>query len=722
MKLKNKEIVLPGRYGRISIQRNENGIPRIQAQSPVDLAYGQGWVHASDRQLQTLLTRILLKGQAAEKLQNAPELIAIDKYMRTMNFLPDPEDVIAKLEDEVRDQLEAYAEGLNSFISEHGVVYELKLMGYQPEPWEITDTLLLGKVFGFIGLADAQGNIEKLLVQMIQQGVSEDRLRELFPYLTDPIDYELYRKVKLAPPLVPEGLKWLGKLPVFRASNNWAVSGSRTASGKPILCGDPHLEVNRLPSVWQEIVMVLPDNLLIGASVPGAPGLIIGRTDRIAWSATYSFMDMLDFRIERCKDGKYWREDGWRDFTVREEIIRIKGSQPIRHTVYENEHGVLEGNPYEEGCYLVLGWSARSGCGADDFNGILNMPKARNVKEAIALFRKLDAASFNYAIADVEGNIGYQMSGRLFKRPHGISGMLALPGWEKKYDPEGFVDKDLLPTDYNPEEGFIGTANQDLNHLGRCLPINLPMGAYRAERIADILRQGQKLTIEDMKRMHFDLYSLQAERLMEVIRGLLPDTPNGRILRSWDLTYDAGSKGAMLFESVYAALYRVIFGDCNLGREVVDYLLQETSMFNDYYENFDNIFLNETSAWFGGKTRDELFRGAIDEGLGVEAEPYGETRKVMLTHLLFGGKLPGFFGFDYGPVSLPGSKATIPQGQIFKTAGRLTTFSPSYRFITDLSTREMHTTIAGGPTDRRFSKWYTCDIDNWVHGRYKILK
>jgi penicillin amidase len=188
------------------------------------------------------------------------------------------------------------------------------------------------------------------------------------------------------------------------------------------------------------------------------------------------------------------------------------------------------------------------------------------------------------------------------------------------------------------------------------------------------------------------------------------------------MRYDSHSKGAMLFESVYQALYRVVFGDHGLGRQVVDHIIQETSVFNDYYANLDAVLMRETSAWFEGKDRDELFRQAIEEGLGVEAQPYGQTRKVMLSHLLFGGKFPRFFGYDYGPVELPGCRATIPQGQIFRSAGRLTTFSPSYRFITDMATREMHTTLAGGPTDRRFSRWYTADVDNWVHGRYKVLK
>ena len=146
-----------------------------------------------------------------------------------------------------------------------------------------------------------------------------------------------------------------------------------------------------------------------------------------------------------------------------------------------------------------------------------------------------------------------------------------------------------------------------------------------------------------------------------------------------------------------------------------------TSLFNDYYANFDRILESHASAWFDGQTREALLRQGIAEGLDVEARPYGQTRAITMAHLLFGGKLPRFLGFDVGPLALPGSRATIVQGQIFKSAGRLTTFSPGYRFIADLGTEEIHTNLAGGPSDRRFSKWYRSDLKNWYEGNYKVL-
>lgn len=720
-KLKNRPVTLQGIEGRIEIHRNRYGVPEITADRYNDLCYGLGWVHASDRQMQILLMRILLNGRMAECLKNDPELIEIDKYMRWMNFLPDPEGEVAKLEPDARSAMQAYADGFNRYLSDHGPVWEWRLMGYEPEPWQIRDSMMIVRIIGFLGLADAQANMEKFLVQMIQNDVSETKIRELFPYLTDDIDFDLTKKIRLAPALVPEAVRWLGKLPKFVASNNWAVSGKRTQSGKPILCGDPHLEINRIPSIWQETVMRMPDNTFTGGTLPGVPGIGVGRSRHLAWSATYSFSDMLDYRIEECRDGCYRRGDEWIPFIVRKEKIGVKKGKAVHYNVYENEHGLLEGDPHDPGYYLVLNWSAARECGASDVNGLLALQQKRTVREAMASFARVESLAFNWVIADDEGNIGYQMCGRCFNRPEGVSGLLPLPGWEERYNPDGFTNSASLPSEYNPESGVIVTANQDLNHLGESSPINLAMGSYRADRARQLLLETPTLTVEDMKRIHADLYSIQAEQFMTVIRPLLPDTENGRLLNEWDLTYHSDSKGAMLFESVYRALIERVFGDNGLGREVVAHVMSETGLFNDYYANLDRILLGEDSAWFEGRSRESLFQEAIAEGLKITATPYGADRKVMMSHMLFGGQLPAFLGFDHGPVELPGNRATIPQGQIFQSAGRTTTFSPSYRLIADMNTTELHTNIAGGPSDRRFSRWYLSGMPDWRNNSYKTL-
>lgn len=721
MKLKNKNVRLNGSDGAVNIKRNAHGIPEISAKTLADASYAMGWVHANDRQLQTLLTKIIIDGRAAELLKADDALVEMDIFMRRMNFLPDPDEQINALTPEAHEMLSAYAKGFNLYFTQNKAVFELRMLGYEPEPWGIADTLKIGKVFGFLGLADAQASMEKFIVELIKKGLSEEKLKTLFPYLVEPIDYDLMGQVQLAPPLTPDAVKWLDKIPRFNASNNWAVSGDHTRSGHPILCGDPHLEVNRLPNVFQEVVLRLPENTLIGISVPGAPGVVIGRSSHIAWSPTFSFMDMIDYRIERCRNGQYYRKDGWRDFKVREETIRIKKKDSVKLKVYENENGLLEGDSNKEGCYLALNWSASKGCGAELFNSFARLMDTSSTKKAMDLFKHISAASFNWVIADTKGNIGYQMSGRHLDRPEGVSGLYPHPAWEKQYDAPGFSDPDKLPAIYNPVEGMVATANNDLNYLGTSNPINICMGRYRSDRIIQLLETGDKLDVEYMKNMHFDMYSLQAERLMKIIAPLLPDTENGRILKTWNLCYESDSKGAMLYESVYRSIIDVIFGDLGFGREVVDYIFKETSLFNDYYLNLDRILESKTSPWFENKDRDVLFTKGIAHGLKVDAVPYGQTHKITMTHILFGGKLPRILGFDYGPMALPGALSTICQGQIFRSAGRLTTFSPVFRMISDMSDDALHTNLAGGPSDRRFSKYYTSDMKNWYEGNYKTL-
>jgi penicillin amidase len=563
--------------------------------------------------------------------------------------------------------------------------------------------------------------MEKLIVQMIQNGIDELRIKELFPYITDKIDMELLKKVKLAPPIVPEAIEWLSKIPRFIGSNNWAVSGKLTESGKPILCGDPHLEVNRMPAIWHEIIIELPEDTIMGFSLPGVPMVVIGRNRNLAFSPTYSFMDMIDFRVEECKDGKYRRGNKWHHFEVRRETIKTKKGDEVKVDFYENELGILEGDPFVEGFYLIRSWSAWKGCGAQELNATYAVMKAKTVRDGMKHYKELDAASFNFVMADTDGNIGYQMSGRTFDRPKGVSGLVPVPAWDAKYNNKSLIPKSKLPSLYNPANGIIATANQDLNHFGSAKPINLAMAPYRAERIEHLLKEKKKIDIDYMKKIHYDLYSIQGERIMKAINPLLQDSEKENILKDWDYRYASDSVGATIFENVYSSIIEVLFGDYGFGRDTVKYLFNETSIFIDYYGNFDNIILNKKSHWFKTIPRDDILRSALSDGLKKKAVRYGKTRKIYFKNLLFADKIPSFIGLDYGPVELPGSRSTVLQGQIYKVAGRTTTFSPSCRMIADMSDKYMLTNVPGGNCDRPFTKWYKNNNSDWLNGVYKRM-
>ncbi|MCI0494411.1 penicillin acylase family protein [candidate division KSB1 bacterium] len=705
----------------VFIQRNSNGVPTISASNREDLCFGIGYAHAWDRMVQLMLVRAIGQGRASEKFAGSDELIAVDKFMRWIHFEKDIDLEIAKLDPDVKKELEAYCQGVNTVLSKKRRPLEFLMVGYRPESWEIKDCLITIRIMGYIGLAQAQGDMEKFLIQMIQNGVDENRIKSLFPYLTEKIDYDLIKQIKLINEIVPSHL-WQGVLPNLRASNNWVISGKRTKSGQPILASDPHMEVNRLPALWYEMIWKLNDQNMMGITMPGVPAIVMGRTNDFAWGGTYGFMDMIDNFIEDCKDEKFLYDGKWLPFEKRIETITPKNKEPITLAFYENHHGALEGDPKEPGKYLSMAFTGRSGAGAEIFNVMMRIDEIRTVKEAQEKFRQLSMPTFNWVFADRDGNIGYQMNGRMPKRCKGLSGLLPIPGWESKNDWQGFVDPKDLPTDYNPDAGFFATANQDMNEFGKAKPINLPMGAYRAQQIIELLQQNDHVDVEYIKQMHYDLHSKQAERLMPLFLKFLPDTETGRILKEWDLKYDISSKGAMLFESVYLNLIKIVFGKHGIGEQAMDYLITQTGIFTDYYANFDDVLMDANSAWFSDKNRDAQIMEAIQKGLNVEVKPYGEVHKYDMLNIFLGGKLPGFFGFDVKDIPMPGSRATIPQGQIWIAAGRINTFAPSFRMIVELEKAGILSNIAGGPSGSGFSKFYQSDIKYWKQGIYKKLE
>ena len=708
---------------KVKISRDENGVIHIMAETETGLYWGQGKAHALERGLQMLLMRILGQGRASELLDAGETTLGIDKFFRRMNWAGNTTPQVEALSPAAREKLDAYCAGVNDGFAQK-FPWELKLLGCKREPWTAEDVIMMARMIGYLTLAQSQAEIERLLVELVQAGVQRDKLDELFPGILGEFaepEMELLKKVKLHERIVPPDVLWNIAVPRMMASNNWVVSGKKTASGKAILANDPHLETNRLPSVWMEMVMRTDENYLMGGTMPGAPGVLTGRSKHLAWGATYAFIDAIDSWIENCKDGKYYREenDRWLDFRKREEIIKRKKKESVTVTYYENQHGVLDGDPNEEGFYLATRWAA-SDSGAGAIQAFLDMLNAKTCEQGMNTLGGIETG-WSFVFADTAGDIGFQMTGHVPKRRDGVSGFVPVPGWKAENDWQGFWPLTDMPRIKNPGQGYFSTANHDLNSYGKINPINIPMGSYRADRINALLEKGENLEVSDMFAMHADVYSLQAEQFMKILKPLLPETPQGKILHEWDLKYDAPSKGAFLFETFYKALYREVFGKNGFGETVTDYLAEETGIFIDFYANFDRILLSETSAWFDDRTRDEIFRRVAAGALNVETKTWGEVRKFTMTHILFGGKLPSFLGFDRGPIVGIGGRATIHQGQIYRSGGRVTTFMPSYRFVTSLSEDTFFSNLAGGPSDRRFSKWYCSDLENWLSYKYKKI-
>jgi penicillin amidase len=705
---------------QVKLNRDHNGIAHVEALDQLGVYWAMGYVHGRDRGMQMLLMRILVQGRLSELLDSSASSLDIDRFFRKMNWAENTEKELANVRGSAKSIIEAYVDGVNTAFKEK-TPWEFKLMGYTPELWKARDTIGIARMVGYLSLSQSQEEIEKLIVEMIQNDVPQEFLEELFPGQLGGLDIDLLKKVKIPEKIVPASILWDIAIPRMMASNNWVISGKKTASGKPILANDPHLEVNRLPSVWHEFAAKVADRYVVGATMPGCPAFIIGRNPNLSWGVTYAFIDSIDSWIEVCKNGKYRRGDAWKEFKIRKEIIKRKKKAPVEILFYENDHGILQGEPTEDGYYLATKWTAAES-GPASMEKFLHLWDANTVKEGMESLGQVEAF-WSWVLADTEGNIGFQMSGLTPIRREGISGLIPLPGWDKRNDWLGFVNFKDLPRCYNPEQGFFSTANHDLNEFGNYKnAINMPMGSYRADRINELLDTGENFSSKDVFDMQYDVYSTQAEIFMKKIQPLLPDNEQGRILSNWDFKYDLESKGAYLFEVLYQGLLQEVFGKNGVGEDVARYFANETGLFIDFYPNFDRILLGEHSAWFNGKTRDQIFKNVIDKYLNVEPYKWGQKRKVLFKNILFDGKLPKFLGFDKGPYPVMGGRASIHQGQIFRSAGRHTTFFPSYRFVTDLAEDHIHTNIAGGPSDRRFSKWYASDLQNWLQKKYKTLK
>jgi penicillin G amidase len=695
---------------------DESGIRHAAADDFEGLYRGMGFCHGADRGLQMSIFRVLGQGRASEVLSGSDDMLGVDLFFRRMNWSAASE---ASLSPEVSRLCEAYCEGVNQALLAKPP-WELRLLGYRPEPWTPRDILLLARMAAYVALAQSQAEMERLLVELVQAGVQRELLEELFPGQTQGLDEELLRKVTISERVVPDPVRWETGCLRMMASNSWVIAGRKTASGKPILANDPHLEVNRLPSPWYEVVLEHPEGYALGATMAGMPAILIGRTRHLSWGVTYAFMDTVDSWVEHCREGKCRRgETEWVPFRSRKEVIRRRGGAPVERTFYENDHGVLDGDPHAEGFSLATRWSGAAS-GPATIAAFARLLGARDVTEGMDLVGRVETG-WNWVLADAAGNIGYQMSGLMPRRRAGISGLVPLPAWDRANDWSGYVDPEDLPRCFTPPEGFFVTANHDLNSWGRAKPINLPMGPYRAERIRELLSGQAPLSVADVCNIQYDVVSPQARELMAVLRPLLPDTPQGRILREWDCAYSPDSEGAFLFEEVYGAMFREVFG-ASLGRGVIDHLATQTGIFADFYYNFDRILLSDRSAWFRGRSRDDLYRGVLAEALRVPPRPWGETRTLTVGHILFEGKLPRFFGFDRGPLILSGGRATVHQGQIYRQGGRVTTFGPSIRFVTDFSVDSAQTNLCGGPSDRRFSSRYCSDLRAWTSGLYKCVK
>jgi len=731
----------------IKIIRHEYGVPVIKALNLEDAYYGMGIMHAYDRMFQMWFVKVLFEGRASEYFGNRDDLIGIDKYFRTLNFRPagvshsggkggsagssaisrngtaaestdrDNKDKSEEIPHNISGWLNAYIAGIEDFRKTGYRPFEFRLTGLKPEPWEREDIFALSRVMAYVGLAESQGAAEKVITEIILQDKRYfNNLGRLFnPYFKG-YDYDWFAGIKLKSPL-SENVLFDNSI---GGSNNWAVSGKLTDSGKPIFCNDPHLEISRLPSIWYEVIVDTPGNWFTGITVPGAPVVASGWNGKYGWGMTFTSADMVDFFIERCKDGKYLKDGRYHPFRERKETIKTKKGRSIDFTVYENEHGFLEGDPYRDGVYLSRKWSGMEGILEKTLVNFLQLPLAGSVKEGIKLTANIDIPSLNWVFADKDGNIGFKMGGIIPRRKKGLSGLLPIPGWDSSYGWDGYLKRDKLPELYNPEQGFIVTANNRLDRDLKGVVQNLPFSSDRADRISEMLMKLKPLDHKKMGEIQMDVYSRQARRVLDFLRPYLEKDPYGSKLLLWDCRFTPESIEATVFEDFYKELMLITGSGILFPEKLGRVIYEETFFFILIHQLVEEEWMKKDGL-FKDVNWDSAVKEALERIKNKRKVPWGKRNSIKMKHLLLGDTLFKCLGFNAGPYPLRGSKSTVHQGTMFRFGNRDMSFGPSFRMIADFCGDIDYTVMPGGASGRRFSGYYKREIKNWLTGKYKVI-
>lgn len=733
------QIDFPGLTEKVQILRDTYGVPHIYAKNEPDLLFALGYTVAQDRFWQMEFYRRLGHGRLSEVL--GKDFVQVDRYFRLLTA--------AGLNGELPENLsfffESFADGVNAYLESHldRLPIEFRLLGYAPEPWEVDDYLAILKVVNW-GLSSGWG-VDLTAAEMLER-VGEEKLREAFPPW--PGD---------GPLVIPEETRSLSKLlnPVSKtirlvrslipisapaASNSWVVSGKRSVTGKPILANDTHLQLNN-PSLWWEVHLVCPTINVSGFVLLGLPGVSIGHNLSTAWGITNVMVDDVDFFIEKINPEnprQYWYKDHWEDMRVIEEIIPVKGQEPVETEILITRHGPIV-NEEKQGSKdkaISARWAfteAQQSAMASYL--LLKAEDFRDVKRAL---RYWEMPGQNFVFADTKGNIGYWCSAAIPMRSGG-DGLLPVPGWTGEYEWEGYVPFVNRPHLLNPEEGSIATANNKI--IGASYPYVIshywePMD--RITRIRQLLTAKARVSIEDVKRMHQDNYCVLAAEMtpyiIDVLKRRFSDENAEKaadILSGWDFVMEEDSVGACLFAVTFRMLMENVFKD-ELGKELFENYVRMVSF---PPRAIRMMFRKGSSPWFDNvntpeaETLEDLMVTSLSQAfdelkdtIGGEMDRWiwGRIHTLTFEHVLGKRKLLDLI-FNLGPFPVAGDNLTINKKQYPYDKPYSVNHGVSQRMIVDFS--NMHESLHVLPTGESGhlkSPHYKDQIELYLGGRYHI--
>ncbi len=681
----------------------------VVAEDEVKALYGMGYLHGRYRPLQTILITNAGCGRLAEQLAPKSELVHLDALAHRLELFRLAEAEVKKLSPWAKHRLQAYLRGIHFAIEKHGWPFELRmLLSRLPLP-ELPHLIAGFMLSSYLGLAEGQERMERALIDAVRAGASPGLIQRMFEPHLDDTHLERFHRHQDAPGLgfATHGFRAVG------GSNTWAVTGAKSASGNALLAGDPHLQINQMPALFFETaIRVGRDNYWMGATIPGLPGIAVGRNRWVAWSGTFSVPDNVDFFEEERKGMAVVREEGQQTISQRRVQIKRRFRSTINFDFYSTNNGVFEQLPEDGKFGLTVGWAGEEGA-AEALTSYLKLLSSKNSDQAVEVLEKAHTMSLHFVVADTEGQVRYRQQGRIPRRSEDWSGLAparAGQGWT------GFYTPDQMPKG-RAEEGFEASANEARLAPDGGLLSTLAQPAYRLTRIRHHLKDKHQHSLEDFARIQQDTYSLQVDALLHPLAVTVPDSYLKSLLAGWDACYHPQSVGATAFEVLRKAALRALAPE--LGGDWFLEMLSRSELPVWWCHGLDRL-LADDFIW-QSPDRWRRLQHELTPLLNQQLPTWGEAQQLDMKHLFLGG-LPQSISLDRGPYPLRGGLATPCQGNIVRLPHAEVAVGPAYRFLTDLGTDEAKTAIPGGISGSAFDDTYDCFLQEYLDGEYHILR
>lgn len=721
----------------IKIIRDENGVAYVLAENKADVIRGQGFVMAQDRLFQIEFYRALIKGEAAALVGSS--MLQSDIKMRVLDLVGNAERNYQYLDDKTLETLSWYCEGFNEYlkVAPGEFPVELDLLGIEPQPLKPLDIV---SVIHFIGLFHSQNLEDEVLsLNLSSRMENADELLPLSINLdrTKPLNRDTLNFVagvsrgnamaqRLPMPILP--------YPQF-GSNNWAIGGEKSQSGKPILANDPHVDARVLPGTFYPIGLICPEFKAAGIATPGIPGLLCGRNEFVSFGVTNAYGDSQDLFIEKTEGGFYLQNGEKVPFELRKEVIKIKDSASVELQIRSTLRGPIISDFPVFNILTDDVVSFRWSLAVTESNslGVERLLEAKNVSSFRQALGGMDNMFFNFVIADTEGNIAHQATGLVPIRS-GLAGEVPQPGsvadtWQ------GFIPKNELPNMINPERGWVGTANHDTR------PDDYPYyysnhfsPYYRYQRLKEEFSGDKKLAAKDLWNLIFDVKNTQAEKLaplfVDVLNGDERTQDLAEILRAWNREDEINEVGASVYNVLYNELLDLVLND-ELPDELEDLYWQ-----NVYYWNqrLDSLILSEHPFIDNLETpeKETLSDLILAAGLRTEevlTKKFGENKadwtwgKLHTVYFFSPIRSKGMGSKLLGAELLPkqGSNQTLNRGGSMKSKDHEfeTSWFSSFRMVADMADEEkMMGIVSGGSSARIFHPYYKSQLAKWHAGEW----